>query len=139
MSTNGGGSTVENIEKIERLYSAIAAGDWETVDSILSPDIIVKEADSLPYGGTYNGHAGFKDLMARLADTWTDLRPIDFNFSAVGETVLATFTLLATSKATGRELNMPLIEKWTFGNGRVVDGGVFYYDTHEVRKVCGLA
>lgn len=139
MSPNNPDIQLQNIEQIEKLYPAIAQADWDTVNSILSPELVLTEASGLPYGGTYVGHQGFLDLMMKLDQTWNDLHPEDMHLSAAGETVLADFLVVGSSKATGREIRMRLIEKWTFEKGQIVAGCVFYYDTHEVRNICGLA
>lgn len=128
-----------NIEKAQRLYDAIGAGDWATVNTILSPDVVVTEASGLPYGGTYRGHDGFLNLMEKLAETWENLRPANLKFAAVDDSVYVDFLLLGKCHATGREVEMPLIEKWNFKDGLVVSGCVFYYDTHEIRSICGIA
>ena len=128
----------ENVDKVGKLYSSIFAGDFDTVNAILSPDVVVHEAAALPYGGAFKGHEGFQELMVTLAGVWEDLKPIDMKMSGVDDLVLCHFTLTAKNRKTGSKLNMPLIEAWTLRDGRVVEGRVYYYDTMEVRQICGL-
>jgi ketosteroid isomerase-like protein len=45
----------------------------------------------------------------------------------------------AISRATGRELCMPVCELWRFRNGRAVEVSPFYWDTHAARAVTGGA
>ena len=128
-----------NIALAQRLYTAIGSGDFETINSILSPDVVVREASGLPYGGCYSGHDGFFDLMRRLGECWEDLSPFDMKYAAGDDTVVMLCTLKGISRATGRHLCQPLTEAWTFRDGRAIEGTVSYHDTHAVRQICGLS
>lgn len=127
-----------NIKNIDDMYAAVARGDWDRIGSIFSTDIVVTEAPALPYGGTYEGLDGFRQLMERVSETWTDLSLADLRYYADQDDVVASFTLQVTSTATGRGMSMPVIEKWRFRDGKVVSGQIFYYDTHAVRQILTL-
>jgi ketosteroid isomerase-like protein len=127
-----------NIALAQKLYTAIGRADFETVKSILSPDVIVREAAGLPYGGDYSGHDGFLDLMRHLDECWEDLGPFDMKYAAGGDMVVMLCTLKGISRATGRQLCQPLAEAWTFRDHRAIEGTVLYQDTYAVRQICGL-
>lgn len=59
-----------NVELIKRAYGEFAKGNIEGGLSLLHPDISVHEPDSLPYGGTYKGIEGYKQIVARLVQEW---------------------------------------------------------------------
>ena len=127
------------VAKMQRFYASIAAGDIDTVNAILAPDVIVHEAESLPYPGTFHGHAGFWDLMAKVAEYWEGLVASDFRFYSNSEGVLARLTLKATSAATGEALEQELIEAWTVEDGLLKEGRIFYFDTHRARLLAGAS
>lgn len=138
MATEQNEDNRNKMDVLDKLYAAFAKGDFEALDAILAPDVELEEAAALPYGGIYKGPAGVRDLMRKLGETWVSLTPEDMMFTAGGDVASMYCTLVGTSKATGRELRMPLIETWTFKDGKPARGRVFYYDTREVRSVCGL-
>jgi ketosteroid isomerase-like protein len=128
-----------NLDRAKSLYEALFARDWAVVNEILSPDVVVREPEGLPYGGEYRGHDGFKTLMKNLAQHWADVSPVDMSYTAGGNVVHMEATLIATARATGREITLPFIESWAFENGRIVSGTIYYSDTHLVRQLFGLA
>ena len=132
------GKNEDIVDKMRRFYAAIEEGDVETVNAILSPDVVVHEAESLPYPGTFRGHAGFWELMAKVAESWEGLQARDFRFYTNPDGVLARLTLTATSKATGEKLAQELIEAWTVIDGQLKEGRIFYFDTHAARRSAGI-
>ena len=125
------------VAKMQRFYASIAAGEIDTVNAILAPDVIVHEAESLPYPGTFHGHAGFWDLMTKVAESWEDLEAKDFRFYINADGVLARLTLTAKSRATGEPFEQELIEAWTVKDGLLKEGRIFYFDTHSARRLAG--
>ena len=45
------------------VYAAAGARDWDTAESLLHPDFVLYEADSLPFAGEWRG----KDALQRCA------------------------------------------------------------------------
>ena len=43
---------------VARLFAAVAARDLPAILSCYAPDVTIREAESLPYGGTYHGRRG---------------------------------------------------------------------------------
>lgn len=127
------------VEQAKRMYDSLYAGDWEDVNKVLSPDVVVREPEGLPYGGTYRGHEGFTELANAVSEHWEDLRATDMTFTCSDSVVHMESILVGTSRATGKMLRVPLIESWTFRDGLIVSGAVYYFDTHLVRQICGIS
>ena len=127
-----------NMERMGNFYEAFAAGDLDKVLSFLAPSVVIHETESLPYGGDYAGHEGFLDLMGHFNRNWENMRPVEIKMTAADNMVIANLLLLATHRQTGRELAMPLCEVWKLKDGDVVEGHIFYEDTHKVRQICGM-
>jgi uncharacterized protein len=63
----GGKVSEQNIETVKKGYAAFAAGDTETVFSLLDDDIEWIQPGNSAISGTYRGKAGFGELLGRLA------------------------------------------------------------------------
>ena len=50
-------------EMLAAVYAAAGARDWDTAESLLHPDFVLYEADSLPFAGEWRG----KDALQRCA------------------------------------------------------------------------
>lgn len=137
MSDTAGTQHEDIVAKMRKFYASIEAGDIETVNAILAPDVIVHEAASLPYPGDFHGHAGFWDLMTKVAESWEGLAARNFRFYTNEEGVLARLTLTAKSRVTGEHFEQELIEAWTVKDGLLKEGRIFYFDTHEARELAG--
>lgn len=138
MNATSGQEQDRNIEAVREFYAAFCDGDFARMNAILSPDLILHEAEGLPYGGSYKGHEGFRDVMGKLLDHFADVAPVDMKIAAVDDLAMAYMTLLGTARSTGRKLEMPLCEVWTFRDGKIVEGRLLYFDTYAVRQICGL-
>jgi ketosteroid isomerase-like protein len=133
------GTERHNVERAKSFYEALFARNWAVVNEILSPDVVVHEPAGLPYGGEYRGHDGFKRLMKSLPEYWSAVGPADIGYTAAGDVVHMETTLVATARATGREVRLPFIESWTFRDGRMVSAIIYYSDTYVLRQALGLA
>jgi ketosteroid isomerase-like protein len=133
------GTERHNLERTALFYEALFSRNWAGVNEILSPDVVVHEPVGLPYGGEHRGHDGFRGLMRNLAEYWSAVHPEDVGYTAAGDVVHMETTLVATARATGREVRLPFIESWTFRDGRMVSGIIYYSDTYVVREALGLA
>ena len=127
-----------NVETIREFYAAFCDGDFTKMNAILSPELILYEAEGLPYGGTYRGHEGFRDVMTKLLDHFDRVKPVVLKIAVVDDLVMAYMTLIGTARSTGRKLEMPLCEVWKFRDGQILEGRLPYFDTHAVRQICGV-
>ena len=63
-----------NIEIVQAMFDAMAAGDFELMKSYLHPEVIVNEAECLPYSGIYQGPDAYIALVHKVVGTWDDLQ-----------------------------------------------------------------
>ena len=125
-----------NLSKVQRFYASSMEGTQFPLGDFLGTDFVGHEAASLPYAGRYEGEAGLLQLMANIAETWSEIAASDFEYVASGEAVVAAFRLQATSRATGRSIDQRVSEFWKLRDGKAVSLQVFYYDSHLVREAC---
>jgi ketosteroid isomerase-like protein len=119
-----------NVEVVERFEHAFVRGDMAEVLSLLSTDIVVHEAASLPYPGDHHGHDGFLKLAAAFNGVWEIKSELDLTFLDAGDArvvVLVQFDVEA--RATGTPLTLRLAEVYTVRDGKIADLDIYYRDT----------
>ena len=55
-----------SVALLTRLYEHAHVGDWSTVETMLSDELVIHEAESLPFGGEYRGKRALRDLFASV-------------------------------------------------------------------------
>src|SRR3954452_16418119 len=75
-----------NVEVVQRFEDAFVRGDMDEVLSLVSRDIVVREAPSLPYPGEHRGHDGFLRLTDAFNRVWEIVSDLDITFLDAGET-----------------------------------------------------
>lgn len=98
----------------------------------ISPEIVSHQAESLPYGGNYHGHDGFKQFATKLGATWQQQFTAVEEFIDAGDKVIVRERLKAQAKGNGKEINVPVIEIFTVRDEKIVGIEVFYWDTAAV-------
>ena len=98
---------------------------------MVTEDLRIKQADSLPFGGVYIGWAGYLDVTEKLFGKMrkVHLELID-TWQANQCSLVAHFMLEAISKSTKEKISMPLLEIWEFEGDKVSAITPFYHDTH---------
>ena len=125
--------TTENVEVIRRLFRAVEARDIEPMYEIYSPEVVVREAPSLPYGGDYIGHAGILDHGIGYLETWDHLqddedRRMDAEFINAGERVFVCWHQRAHGD-DGTRLDLPVVSIYDLRDQRVVRSIMHHLDT----------
>ena len=119
-----------NVEAAKRLYAAALTGDWTTVETLISKDLTIVEASSLPFAGTYVGLEGLQALFVKVGGM-LEMRDIRFKpMAAVGDTVIAPIELVVDDRGT--LVLVPVVETLRFESGRVVELTPYYFDAAQV-------
>ena len=122
---------MDNKTIVAAFFTAAAANDQAAMTAILDPDVVVTEAESLPFGGRHVGFAAFQALVRRVYLLWRDTRVDVERLIGDGEYVVVLATMHARSKADDAALSMPIAEVWRLENGRVKEIRPFYFDTRK--------
>lgn len=124
---------LSNIEIVRLIQEATARGDYEAGAAYYKDDFTLREAPSLPYGGDYRGGESLASFIEKHHQTWSEHAfEVLCYVDAGDDQVICLVKLHATSRATGRTLEMQVTEWWTLKDGRVVDIHEFYFDTAAV-------
>jgi ketosteroid isomerase-like protein len=113
---------------VRRWEAAQLSGDWDAVAALMSEDCVIREAQSLPYGGVRVGRERAIDVIKTVFATY-EMLDIDFSWLLSGDVVINRVSGRARVKATGREVAIDGVELVTVRDGLVVDIDVYYRDT----------
>ncbi len=111
------------------VYAAAGSGDWETAERYLSDELVIVEADNLPYAGTYTGRGALRELYGIVMAYWAEPE-LEFHAMTAGDDhVVSMVTFHMTSRRSGKRLSMPLTEVFQIEDGKIVRIQPYYYDT----------
>jgi len=125
-----------NVELMEKWFSLFNTNtpDIEQALSCLHPDIVLKEAASLPYPGVFQGHDGYKRFLGLLAATFV-VTVQNTEFLDAGTHVVGRMDLTFKSRANGRSVTMPVVEIYRIEAGLITDMDAYYKDTKAIHDL----
>jgi hypothetical protein len=129
-----------NVDVVRRFEDAFVRGDLDEVLSLLTEDVVVHEAASLPYAGEHRGHDGFLRLADAFNRVWEMTSELDLTFLDTGTdrvVVLVAYDVVA--RATGRPFRLDHVEIYTVRDGRIADLDIYYKDTAAMVAITGGA
>ncbi|MBF6045239.1 nuclear transport factor 2 family protein [Streptomyces sp. NRRL B-1677] len=136
--TNPNLSTMDPAAVLTGMYAAeaeylAAGGPGEAPFDLLAPffahDVVLHQADALPYGGTWRGHSGMERFFLAMSRTWASFDMAEQKFLHTGETAVVLTDVRARARATGLELAFPILQNITVKDGRIAEVRPFYWDT----------
>ena len=137
--------TTESVTVLEGMYAAearyLAAGGpgeagFEILVPFFSPDVVLHQAEGLPDGGTWRGHEGMERFFGAMSQTWSSFDLVEQSFLTTGSTAVVLTEVHARSRATGRELDFPILQTIAVHEGRIVEVHPFYWDTATIADCC---
>jgi hypothetical protein len=118
-----------NVSTLRAFYDAIFSNDWAAVERLVSPDLVVYEAEGLPYRGVYHGVGELQSLFAKVVSYWDDLQ-IDVKAITAGDGyAIGLLQFQGRSKTQGTVVSMPIAEVTQFDQGRISSIRPIYWDT----------
>ncbi|MET9513660.1 nuclear transport factor 2 family protein [Streptomyces sp. NPDC002994] len=138
-------STTSTTTVLTGMYAAeaeyLAAGgpgkaSFDVLAPFFAPDVVLRQAEALPYGGTWRGHAGLADFFLAMSRTWEKFDFAEQEFLATGETAVIRTRVDARARATGRELTFPILQTIAIRDGRISEIHPFYWDTAAIVAAC---
>ena len=123
----------DNVALIRKMYTAFGAGDVQTLlDSVSdNAEWINHGPNTIPYAGSFAGKARIREFFQAIAQSTTGGQVVAGDFTASGETVVATGRYRATVKNTGTQIDTPIAHLFTVRNGKVVKW-IGFSDTAQV-------
>jgi ketosteroid isomerase-like protein len=122
----------------EQYLSAGGAGraSFAPLAPFFAPDVTLHQADALPYGGVWRGHDGLERFFVAMSAAWESFEMLDQTFLAAGDDVVVRTQVRARARATGRELEFPILQMIRVVDGRIAEVWPFYWDTAAIAEAC---
>ena len=116
---------------LEKFLELGRSRELTALEAMVTEDLRIEQAQSLPFGGVYLGWAGYLDVTQKLFGKMrkVHLELID-TWDGQQRSLVALFMLNAISKRTQEKISMPLLEIWEFEGNKVSAITPFYRDTH---------
>ena len=121
----------ENV--IRRLFDAVAARDAFAL-GCYTPDAVIHEAASLPYGGDYKGTDGVIQHARCYRQHWDTLqtaeeRQLEPEIFSSGDRVGVVWRQRGRHTEPDRQLDEPVVSLYTLADGRITDARMFHFDS----------
>lgn len=118
---------------LDTLMSRVSADmSVEDASAFVADDCVIREADSLPYGGTFHGPAGFVHLVKTVTATWGGV----FTFDIKKVWTDNVDRMIQLSEITGStekgSFAMPMVENYIIRDGKITEITILYFDTKEL-------
>ncbi|OWY64177.1 hypothetical protein B7486_48740 [cyanobacterium TDX16] len=129
----------QNLENIRCLFKAVEERDIAGVLAAYAPEIIIRDAESLPYGGIHHGFEGAKQHIEGAAQTWNHLQPpaerkMDAVFLDAEDYAIVLWRLKGLAASSGRKLDLPVVSVYKMRDGKIVESQMFYSDTVAIQQ-----
>jgi uncharacterized protein len=117
----------------------LAGASFTLLAPFFAEDVVLHQADALPYGGTWHGHDGLEQFFRTMSGTWDEFEMLDQKFLNDTSPLVVLTHVRARARATGRTLTFPILQTITVEDGRIVEVHPFYWDTAAVADACSPA
>lgn len=123
-----------NVEIIRRLFKAVEERDVTSYLAAYDTEVVIRDAESLPYGGVYHGITGAKQHLEGAAQTWNHLQPpaerkMDAVFLDTENYVIVLWHLKGLAPSNGKKLDVPAVNVYKMHGAKILSSQMFYADT----------
>jgi ketosteroid isomerase-like protein len=127
----------ENADAVKERWGDFAKGDLDSAVSTTDENAEIRIPETLPWGGTYKGPDGFKEMIQKFLTNFesVDPNPTAFLEADDGETVVVVVDGTGKTKS-GNELNGRSVWLYKVNDGKLM-GAEFFGDTAEARDAIG--
>jgi ketosteroid isomerase-like protein len=123
----------ENADAVKDRWDDFGKGDIDSAVSTTDESAEIRVPETLPWGGTYNGPEGFKEMIQKFLSNFesVDPRPTAFLDADDGETVVVTVEGVGKTKS-GNELSGRSVWLYKVKDGQLMEAE-FFGDTAQAR------
>ena len=131
------GGDASALAVVRNFNEALERGDVPGMIELLDSELEWRAPESLPWGGTFRGRAGFQQFLGKVFEARADWDREFREYIVDGDRVVVLLRLRGKPKHGEGQFDLPEIHVWKTRNGRLVDfEGVF--DTATVVRVLRL-
>jgi ketosteroid isomerase-like protein len=127
----------ENADAVKERWDDFAKGDFDAAVSTTDENAEIRLPETLPWGGTYKGPDGFKEMIQKFLSNFesVDPNPTAFLEADDGETVVVIVEGTGKTKS-GNELGGRSVWLYKVSDGKLM-GAEFFGDTAQARDAVG--
>jgi uncharacterized protein len=127
----------DNADAVKERWGDFAKGDLDGAVSTTDENAEIRIPETLPWGGTYKGPDGFKEMIGKFLSNFesVDPNPTAFLEADDGETVVVVVEGGGKTKS-GNELSGRSVWLYKVSDGKLTDAE-FFGDTAQVRDAIG--
>ncbi|RDI42625.1 hypothetical protein DFR68_12520 [Nocardia mexicana] len=111
---------------------------FATLAPYFAPDVALYQAEALPYGGIWRGHAGMEQFFRAMSGVWERFDMVEQTFLSDVSPLVVLTRVHARARATGRELEFPILQTVEITDGQISEVHPFYWDTAAIAEICRL-
>ena len=113
---------------------ADGGGSFADLAATLAPAVVLHQSPDLPWGGEFQGHAGYENWARQMSRAFDQLAVKDARSFAEDDTVVITCRLVTRARDTGETLDLPMTQVVRVHDGRIVDFRPFYWNVPAYRN-----
>jgi ketosteroid isomerase-like protein len=114
-------ATRSRMTVLRSFYDAVARGDVDAILDLLDPQVVWRTPESLPWGGTFRGHEGFRQFFAKLISQPVEPRREVQSYIDAGDRIVVQLRTFGRPKGGTTETDVPEVHVWTVRDGKIVD------------------
>ena len=110
-----------NVAVIRGFNDALARGDVAGMVEFLDPQVEWRAPESVPWGGTFRGHEGFREFLGKVLEQPAEFRREILEYLDAGQRVVVLLRQMGRPKGGDTEYDVPEVHVWTVRDGKIVD------------------
>jgi ketosteroid isomerase-like protein len=128
---------VKPVELVRTVYALAGNGAWDELERYLSPDLVIHEASSLPFGGRWHGRDALRRLLATVMGYWEQPEVRELCIAGDGDLVVAVLDFSMRAPHSRRRVNQMVCEVSRVVGAEIVEMRVLYFDAAEIARELG--
>jgi|SRR5271166_2179069 len=123
---------------VDRFVNALVEGRLDDARPLLHDDFVVYEAGGLPFSGEYYGPQGFFELFEKISESLDLALDPHIQYLSTGDTVAMRSRLKFIARASGKSVEIGLVEIYRLRDGLIVGLDVYYKNPSAVAALLAV-
>jgi len=120
------------IELVNIFFERAREGDFETLEAMMTDDIVITESPSLPFAGVYKGKGALRELYGKIMPMLKIANVEQYNLM-LGETSVCCQVNLVPG--TNPEETIELMEMYVFRGDKLCEIKPYYFNHDQVHAL----
>jgi ketosteroid isomerase-like protein len=114
----------ENVETIREMFAIVnqrgVGAATDALGHLLAPDFALEEAAEMPDSDSFTGRDAFIANMAKLDESFEELRLEPLEIIDLGERILVVVSMRGRGRGSGVPVEMAFVQLWSLRDGKAV-------------------